>query len=264
MRKQSAGRGHGRATPDWPHETANGECDAEHRTMLDGADGARRSGRREFCLRRADQRRFLPAGLLLAAAAAQERRLLRNAGGGRGGRVSPMQALPALRRLLCRAARGGDRPGLRADPRPRHTAEPCRAGRGGGYQPLSFPSRLQADHRRDTARMGQGASPRPLRRASRWRRERGRIGLRRGVRRQLAGLRGGAERAWHDPGDPPPRRQGRDDPLYDRADPARPRDRRRHGARHLHDRTRRRSVDFSKPSCGGVSRRRPSPPRTRR
>ena len=87
------------------------------------------------------------------------------------------------------------------------------------------------------------------------------VGLRRRFRRQLAGLRGGAERARHDPGGAAPRRQGRDDPLHDRADPARPGDRRRHGARHLHDRARRRSGDARSRAAaalpgGGLSSRR--------
>ena len=40
MKQQSAGRDPGRAAPDWPHETGNGECDAEHRTVLGLRDGA--------------------------------------------------------------------------------------------------------------------------------------------------------------------------------------------------------------------------------
>ena len=166
-----------------------------------------------------DDRGLLPAGLRLAPAAAQERRVLCDQRRGRGGRVPPVQALPAERGLAGRAPRRRGRARLRADPRARQPAEPRRAGEGGADQPLSLPPRVQADHRRDPARMGQGASARPLRRPARCRRQRRRGGLRRRLRRQLARLRGGAVRARHDPGGAAARRARRDDPLHQRARP---------------------------------------------
>ena len=243
-------------------KSGNGECDAEHRTMLGCRDGARRGGGRELCLCRADQRRLLPAGLPLAAAAAQERRLLRNAGGGRGSRVSPVQALPARRSLAGRAACRGDRPGLRADPRPRHAAEPRRAGRrrpaSAAFISTASSSRSPARRRANGARRTASAASPSFSMAARA-----------SPQSVYAAGFGASSRAYEaapnglgmTPARAAPRRQGRDDPLYDRADPARPRDRRRDRARHLHDRARRRSGDARSRAApalpgGGACRRR--------
>ena len=140
------------------------------------------------------------------------------------------------------------------DPRARHTADPRRTGGRRRHQPLSFSSRLQGDHRRDAARMGQGASARPLRRSARCRRKRRRCGLCRRLRRQLARLRGGAERPRHDARSAAARRARRDHPLHDGRDRARLGLGRRDRARHLHDRARRRAMLPSKPNCAGASR----------
>ena len=110
-------------------------------------------------------------------------------GGGRGSRVSPVQALPARRSLVGRAARRGDRPGLRADPRA--------ATRLPSLAELADAAGISRFHFHRVFKQITGTTPREWGKAHRIGRfaelldggdERRRSGLRRRFRRQFAGL----------------------------------------------------------------------------
>ena len=73
-----------------------------------------------------------------------------------------VQALPPDRRFARLAPSRGDREGLRAAAQQRNDAEPRRARRRGGDQPVSFSPRVQADHRRDPARLCPHPPARPV------------------------------------------------------------------------------------------------------
>ena len=188
----------------------------------------------------------------------KRRRRPRQPGFARASAAGPSEALDG--RAACR----GDRPGLRADPRAATPAEPRRAGRRRRHQPLSFSPRLQADHRRDAARMGQGASL-------------GRFAERLDAGEQVAeaiyaaGF-GASSRAYEAAPNglgmtPAARRRGGKGETIRFTIVATPLGwaiGRGDRARHLHDRARRRSRRASKPSCGGGFRRRRCRRRTRR
>ncbi len=85
--------------------------------------------------------------------------------------LEALQALPPDRSLSV-APHRGDRESVRAAADERDHAEPGRARRRGGHQPVSFSPGVQADHRRDARAImreptGSAASPRSSRQGSR-------------------------------------------------------------------------------------------------